>query len=202
MGANRKALAACWSLALGLFGCLDLEALQGAADTQDAMSVIDLANAADMGRASGCASGSGVLVGRAWACAGIYNANRGDAVPGASELCASGHSLCTSAQGVDLSTCGALPGFFVAAVPLHRPRLSTAPMDLACGAATGSDVLLFAGCGRGLGTEAIFDSANSCAGFSRAIDCSLSSAMTCGTAADLSAAAQYSAASGVLCCPM
>lgn len=200
MGANRKAAAACWGFVVGLGACLDLEALQAPLDAQEALSSGDLGSRIDLGAASGCASGRGVFLGRAWACAGMYNADGSDAIPASSELCGLGHAVCSSAQGVDLQLCESLPGFFVAVVPVHRPRLSTAPADLACGAAMGSQVLLFAGCGAGLPTEAIYDSLATCAGFSRALDCSLSSSLTCGAASDLSTAAQYSAASGVLCC--
>ncbi len=199
MRANRRAVVAFLGLGALVGACLDLDALQGAGDAQDG-AARDLHSAADLGSASGCASGAGVRVGAGWACPGVYNANRGDAIPAASELCASSFTLCVSAAGLDLAVCTGLPGFFVAAVPLHRPRMSTAPADLQCGAPMGSDVLLLAGCGAGQPSEALYTPAMGCTGFTVAIDCSLSSSLSCGTAADLSTAAQFSQASGVLCC--
>lgn len=198
MCANRAVTAGLVAMGWALTACLDLDVLQGLAGPQDAAP--DLLRLNDLGGGSGCRVG-GIPLGAGWACPGLYNATSGDAVPSAAELCAMGFSVCTSAAGLSLSMCDMQPGFFVAAVPLHHPRMSTAALDLACGLGMGSDAPMFAGCGAGQPTEALFSPAAACAGFLQAIDCALSSSLVCGMAADLSTAAQYSPSSGVLCCP-
>lgn len=206
MRANRGLVLAVLGLGAGLGACLDLDILQGAADARDG-SVSDLArmpdssSPVDHGNQSGCAALGGIALGVGWACPGVYNATAGDSIPAAAERCAPGFVLCSSADGLDLGTCAGLAGFYVAAVPLRRPRMSTEPADLLCGAPAGSDLLMYAGCGLGQASEAVYRLATSCAGFGQAVDCSLSSSLSCGSASDLSTAAQYSAASGVLCCP-
>jgi hypothetical protein len=200
-------MAALWGGALGLWACLDLSALQGGFTASD-LGAVDLAGLppaadaapADLG-AVGCRFGRGVGLGSGWACPGLYNAIPGDATPAASDLCAPGFAICTSAAAIDLSRCAALPGFFASAVAMRRPRLSADPADIACGTASGSDAALFAGCGAGAAGETLYRPATPCSGFAVAIDCTVSSSISCGPAPDLSTAAQYRSDSGILCCP-
>lgn len=146
---------------------------------------------------SGCSSGTGFAVGRAYACPGTF------AMGGAATLCASGWTPCTSATGIDLTACSQLSGFFLADV-LGRRKLEAAA-DSICGAPTTTqNVLAIYGCGQL--KQGIHKANNVCQGFDRLNDC-VETSIKCypmiGKPADsLSKVENLAAGDGVVCCPM
>lgn len=142
---------------------------------------------------SGCRSGTGTKVGTAFACPGRFNNNVFDSVPTASQRCADGYKLCTDSVGIDLSACQNLSGFFASQVPVHRENQTM----LVCGAASGNQSRLFAGCGRA--TNTVLSLSPACTGFDQALDCS-DPQWTCDRNS-LDNTSQKNDFDGVLCCP-
>lgn len=131
----------------------------------DGMQTMDMAQPVDLSQpAAGCRSGSGVNVSgsaSAFACPGLYEAGT-DPAKIATHLCATGYTLCTAGAAVNLPSCAALSGFYLADVPTK----STFP-NVSCGKAT-TETPGFAGCGTGGGSMGVY-SVPSCNGFSRSM---------------------------------
>ena len=130
----------------------------------------------------GCADNGGTYLGAAWACPGLF----GGTSPTASKRCATGFVPCSTATGISLTSCAALPGFFIA-----NYIGKASGNSVSCTAAGGGSRGIF-GCGRG-GTQQA-----ACMGFVEALVCSSSPDWQCADQIDL--VRNNSLGNGVLCC--
>ena len=163
-------------------------------------AVADAATSTDGGSADltpgyGCANPGGVSLGQgAFACPGTF------AYGGAAGRCASGWAPCKSANGIDLSLCNSLSGFFIADVPGAWTNNYLAPQCRST--MLNSEREVFFGCGK---TGAYsFDAMNPCAGFSRSLEAATPQSKWFCPATDrphvIGDCKNDSALDGILCC--
>ena len=153
-----------------------------AAATPPDMAVSIDAGGEDMVQRSGCASGGGIALGAASACAGSFSKGK------AATLCASGFTLCSKAAQV-APACATIGSFYAADVPVYYVGT---PDNESCGAAAFGQLL--AGCG----TAGRLSTAK-CMGFPRVIDVLGTWTTNDGT---LGQASNSDPSQGVLCCPV
>lgn len=155
--------------------------------------------------AVGCRSGIGYTVGAtAYACPGVFNSDRTDSIPAASQLCADMYQICAKSTGIDLAQCRTLPGFFAAQVQAHRDATTNVdPQQITCGMPGRNQAQLFVGCGRTT-QNIVFNltGPQMCEGFGQALDCTNETAWDCNNGLNLDAATQRNASDGVLCCKL
>lgn len=143
---------------------------------------------ADLAQDSGCAAGGGTRLGTAFACPGTFSSGT------ARQRCAKGYKVCTSATGIDLTTCATLSGFFVADVPAYW--MGTMGNET-CG--TSGITPMWYGCGNGSGLSIVRDGVRRCAGFPRVLECK--GTWNCFSMHTLDTAENSAAKDGLLCCP-
>lgn len=155
----------------------------------------DMGGSDGMMSVTGCRSGRGYKVGSAFACPGAFSPTMT-----ASQLCGSGLQICQNSNGIDITACRALPGFF-AAVRIHRDGGTTVNTGtIACGGPNGNQVRMYAGCGR-MQQDTIYDlpgGVQQCSTFPQAIDCQ-QAGWQC-PQSNLDSNTQTNANDGVLCC--
>lgn len=143
----------------------------------------------DASEVSGCKAANGRRLGaNQWACSGAF----GDSgKPKASELCATGFTVCPQLDSAALAACNSMAGFW--ASPIIGSRRDTATPGT--GQCDQREIMAVVyGCGMsGLAASM------ACNGYSRLIDCnSQLGVWICGTTID--ATTSRNASNGVLCC--
>ena len=155
--------------------------------SQDMNSTIDQASS-DMALEPGCAPGiTGILVGNGFACPGVFGAGQ------ATQRCAAGWSICTSASNLDQVACNTINGFFMGNAPA---TWSGTPINDACGA--GATNRAWLGCGKR--TQGIYDPAVFCGSFVKLLDCTTATAWNCSAGHTVNQTVNGNPSDGVLCC--
>jgi hypothetical protein len=140
----------------------------------------------DLAPVSGCADGKGKAVGVAFACAGSFG------VLMARKLCATGWHICTSAAGLDPTTCDGLSGFFIAEVPAYY--VGTVSNET-CGTSIGGQ--MWYGCGNR--ADFVMQGVKGCGGFRKLMDCR-ASGWNCNMMHKIDQTSNGNGGDGVLCC--
>lgn len=133
-------------------------------DTGD-MSVTGDLQSMDLAPSTGCASSKGASLGpKAWACPGKYGPGKVGA------LCAPGYSICTTSDGIDLSLCQRVLGFYIANVRGYDERFDCDPYKMVhCTYMNQQERPLWFGCG-GSPLSFVQTCLQSCSGFRQALN--------------------------------